>query len=89
MSMLTQETISYLKLSYKGLAHKMSIPEMVLRDAVECNMGLTSRTVGQVWSSARSATTYERRPDERDGTPCWEICFRPSTSPWTNSSGGQ
>jgi hypothetical protein len=34
-----QETITYLKLSYVGLAHEMSIPELVLRDAVEGKMG--------------------------------------------------
>jgi hypothetical protein len=34
-----QETIAYLKLSYTGLAHEMSIPEMVLRDRLPtcCN----------------------------------------------------
>ena len=33
------QTITYLKLSYVGLAHEMSIPELVLRDAVEGKMG--------------------------------------------------
>jgi hypothetical protein len=39
VSKLMQETIAYLKLSYGGLAHEMSIPELVLRDAVEGKMG--------------------------------------------------
>ncbi len=33
VSKLTQETMAYLRLSYEGLAHEMSIPELVLRDA--------------------------------------------------------
>jgi hypothetical protein len=41
VSALMQETITYLKLSYEGLAHEMSIPELVLRDAVDGKMGLT------------------------------------------------
>jgi hypothetical protein len=31
VSKLMQETITYLKVSYEGLAHEMSIPELVLR----------------------------------------------------------
>jgi hypothetical protein len=38
---LMQETITYLKLPYDKLAREMSIPELVLRDAVDGKMGLT------------------------------------------------
>ena len=41
VSALMHETIDYLKLPYDGLAHEMSIPELVLRDGVEGKMGLT------------------------------------------------
>jgi hypothetical protein len=53
-----QETIAYLKLSYEGLAHEMSVPEMVLRDPVDGKM-----TRGQWVRFGRVlglATTYSR-----------------------------
>jgi len=77
VSKLMQETISYLKLSYEGLADEMSIPEMVLRDAVEGKMGLTRGQWVKFGRLLGLPTTYELRPAERDGTPCWEICFPP------------
>ena len=41
VSSLMQETIMYLELPYDKLAHEMSIPKLILRDAVEGKMGLT------------------------------------------------
>ena len=43
------ETIEFLKLSYARLAQEMSVPEMVLRDAVEGKMGLTRGHSGSGW----------------------------------------
>jgi hypothetical protein len=77
VSKLMQETISYLKLSYEGLAHEMSIPETVLCEAVEGKMGLTRGQWVKFGRLLGLPTTYELRPAERDGTPCWEICFPP------------
>jgi hypothetical protein len=77
VSKLMLETISYLKLSYDGLAHEMSIPEMVLRDAIEGKMGLTRGQWVRLGKVLGLPTTYKLRPAERDGTPCWEICFPP------------
>ena len=72
-----QETITYLKLSYVGLAHEMSIPELVLRDAVEGKMGLTR---GQWLRFGRLLS----RPGERDGIPYWrKSAFRLFPSPRT------
>jgi len=47
VSRLMQETITFLELSYDGLAHEMWIPELVMGDAVEGKMGLTHGQVGQ------------------------------------------
>jgi hypothetical protein len=77
VSSLIMETITYLKLPYGDLAQEMSIPEMVLRDAIEGRMGLTRGQwvmLGQILSLP---TAYELRPAERDGAPCWEVCFPP------------
>jgi hypothetical protein len=66
VSALMQETIAYLKLPYGKLAHEMSIPELVLRDAVE---GKISLTCGQWVKFGRLLglpTTYVLRPGERD-----------------------
>lgn len=77
VSKLMQETIAYLKLPYDKLAHEMSIPEMVLRDAVDGKMGLTRGQWVRFGKLLALPTTYELRSSERDGMPCWEICFPP------------
>ena len=77
VSKLMQETITYLKLPYDKLAHQMSIPEMVLRDAVEGKMGLTRGQWVRFGRLLGLPTTYILRPGERDGVPCWEVCFPP------------
>jgi hypothetical protein len=77
VSALMLETIKYLKLSYAGLAHEMAIPEMVLRDAVEGKMGLTRGQWVRLGKALGLPTTYELRPGEQDGVPCWEVCFPP------------
>lgn len=74
VSKLMQET-TYLKLSYDTLAHEMSIPELVLRDAVEGKMGLTRGQWVKFDRFLGLPTTYQLRPGERDCTSCWEICF--------------
>jgi hypothetical protein len=74
---LMQETITYLKLSHSDLALRMFIPEMVLRDAVEGKMGLTRGQWVRLGKELELPTTYELHPSERDGAPCWEICFPP------------
>ncbi len=85
VSALMQETIAYLKLPYDKLALDMSIPEMVLRDAVEGKMGLTRGQWVKCGRLLALPTTYVLRPAERDGTPCWEVCF-PPVSLWTNKT---
>jgi len=77
VSKLIQETIAYLELPYDKLAHQMSIPEMVLRDAVEGKMGLTRGQWIRLGKMLGLPTSYQLRPGERDGIPCWEICFPP------------
>jgi hypothetical protein len=77
VSALMQETIAYLKLPYDKLTLDMSIPEMVLRDAVQGKIGLTRGQWVRFGRLLGLPTTYVLRPGERDGTPCWEICFPP------------
>jgi len=81
VSSLMLEEIKYLKLSYEGLAHEMSIPEIVLRDAVEGKMGLTRGQWVKLGQRLSLPTTYELLPGERDGAPCWEVCFPPVQVP--------
>ncbi len=73
VSLLMQETITYLKLPYDRLAHEMSIPELVLRDAVEEKMGLTRGQWVRLGKILGLPTTYEVSPGERNGRPCLEI----------------
>jgi len=75
VSALMLETIKYLKLPYTELAHEMAIPEMVLQDAVEGKMGLTRGQWVRLGQRLSLPTAYELRPAERDGMPCWEVCF--------------
>src|SRR5450631_923459 len=77
VSSLMLEEIKYLKLPFGGLAQEMSIPEMVLRDAIEGKMGLTRGQWVRLGQRLSLPTTYELRPGERDGMPCWEVCFPP------------
>jgi hypothetical protein len=77
VSLLMQETITYRKLSYEKLAQEMSIPELVLRDAVEGRMGLPRGQWVKFGKMLRLSTTYILRPGEREGMPYWEICFPP------------
>jgi hypothetical protein len=77
MSSLMRETITYLKLPYDKLAREMSIPELVLRDAIEGKMGLIRGQWIRFGRLLGLSTTYTLRPGERDGTPCWEICYPP------------
>ena len=77
VSALMHETIAYLKLPYDKLAHEMSIPELVLRDAVEGKMGLTRGQWVKFGRLLGLPTTYILRPGEREGVPCWELCFPP------------
>jgi hypothetical protein len=77
VSSLMQETITYLRLSYSELALKMFVPEMVLRDAVRARMALTRGQWGRLAKLLGLPTTFELRPVERDGAPCWEVCYPP------------
>ena len=77
VSSLMKETIMYLELPYDKLAREMSIPELILRDAVEGRMGLTRGQWVKFGKMLGLPTTYSLRPGERDGRPCWEICFPP------------
>jgi hypothetical protein len=86
VSALMVETIKSLKLSYARLAHEMAIPEMVLRDAVEGKMGLTRGQCVRLGKALGLPTTYELRPGEQDGVPCWEVCYPPVHVPMANKT---
>jgi hypothetical protein len=71
------ETLTYLKLSYSDLALRRFIPEMVLRDAVNGNMGLSLGQWIRLGKVRGLPTMCKIRPSERDGAPRWEVCFPP------------
>ena len=80
LSSLIEETIRYLKLSHNGLAQEMSIPEMVLRDAVQGKLGLTRGQWVKLGELLKMTTSFQLRPSERDGAPCWELFYPPVAS---------
>ncbi len=64
-----QETITYLKVSYEGLAHEMSIPELVLRGS-ESDFATTTAwlpvsdyTEVELWTA--SVTVNDRRASRK------------------------
>lgn len=77
LSSLVEETIRYRKLSYGGLAHEMSIPEMVLRDAVQGKLGLTRGQWVKLGQLLKLPTDFQLLTSERNGAPCWEVCYPP------------
>jgi hypothetical protein len=77
VSALVQETITYSKLAYSALAHAMSIPEVVFRDAVEGKVALTRGQWVKLGQLLRLPTTFELRAGERNGSACWEVCYPP------------
>jgi hypothetical protein len=77
VSLLLQETIICLNVPYKRLAQDMSIPEVVLRDAVQGKLGFTRSKWVRVGQLLNLPTTFDLRPSERNGAPCWELCYPP------------
>ena len=77
VSLLVQETITYRKMSYKGLAQEMSMPETIIREAIQGKLGLTRGQWVKLGQLLSLATTFDLRASERNGTPCWEICYPP------------
>ena len=77
VSLLIQETITCLKTSYKRLALEMSTPEVVLRDAVQGKLAFTRPQWVRLARLLNLPTTFDLRPGERNGTPCWELCYAP------------
>jgi hypothetical protein len=77
LSKLVQETITYRKTRYSDLAHGMSMSEIVLQEAVQGNLPLTRGRWVRFGQLLGLATTFEVRETERDGTPCWELCYPP------------
>jgi hypothetical protein len=77
VSSLMQETINYLKLSYRDLALKMFVPEMVLREAVRAKMALTRGQWNRLAELLGLPTAFELRPVEQNGAPYWEVCYPP------------
>lgn len=77
VSLLVQETVSYLKLSYKGLAQEMSMPETIIREAVQGKVGLTRGHWIKLGQLLKIATNFQLVKSERNGAPCWEVCYPP------------
>jgi hypothetical protein len=77
VSSLMQETITYREMPYLGLAHQMSIPELVLRDAVRGTLGLTRGQWVKLGRFLSLPTTFDLTPSEPSGLPCWEVCYAP------------
>ncbi len=77
LSLLVQETITYRKMPYKWLSQEMSMPETILREAIQGKLGLTRGQWVKLAQLLSLATTFDLRASERNGTPCWEICYPP------------
>jgi hypothetical protein len=77
ITLLVLETVICLKLSYKGLAQKMSMPETVLREAMQGKLGLTRGQWVKLGQLLKIATNFQLVKSERNGAPCWEVCYPP------------
>ena len=80
VSLLMQETVTCLKLSYKGLAQEMSMPETIIREAIQGKLGLTRGHWAKLGQLLRIATNFQLVKNERNGVPCWEVCYPPVAS---------
>lgn len=72
-----QETVTCLKLSYKGLAQEMSMPDTVIQEAVQGKWGLTREQWVKLGQLLKIATNFQLIKSERNGVPCWEVCYPP------------
>lgn len=77
LSLLVQETITDRKISYSALAQEMSIAEMILRDAVQGKLALKRGKWVKLGQLLNLATSFQLTPSDRNGTPCWELCYPP------------
>jgi hypothetical protein len=77
ISRLAQETVRYRALSYKKLAQQLSIPSPALEEAIKGRMGLKRGRWKMLFQLLELPTTFQLRPSERDGLPCWEAYFPP------------
>jgi hypothetical protein len=77
LSLLVQETITYRRIRYGELAREMSLPEKLLQDAVQGQLGLTRGHWVKLGQLLSLATNFELRQSERNCMPCWELCYPP------------
>jgi hypothetical protein len=77
ISRLAQETVRYRALTYKKLAQQLSIPSPALEEAIKGRMGLKWGRWKMLFQLLELPTTFQLRPSERDGLPCWEAYFPP------------
>jgi hypothetical protein len=80
ISRLTQETVRYRALPYKKLAQQTSIPSPLLEEAIKGRLGLSRGRWKLLFQLLELPTTFQIRPSERDGQPCWEAYFPPVSS---------
>jgi hypothetical protein len=81
ISRLTQETVRYRALPYKKLAQQMSIPSPALEEAIKGGLGLKRGRWKTLFKLLELPTTFQIRPSERNGLPCWEAYFPPISVP--------
>jgi hypothetical protein len=74
---LIEETVRYKKSSYSELAHAMSLPELILKDAVEGQVGLRRGQWNKIGKLLGLPTTFQLRPGEHDGILRWELVYPP------------
>jgi hypothetical protein len=77
ISQLAQETVRYRALPYKKLAQQMSIPSPALQEAIKGQFGLSRGQFNMLFQLLELPTTFQVRPSERHGRPCWEAYFPP------------
>ena len=75
ISQLAQETVRYRALPYKKLAQQTSIPSPALQESIKGQFGLSRGQWTMLFQLLELPTTFQVRPSERDGQPCWEAYF--------------
>jgi hypothetical protein len=73
---LIEETARYKKTSYAELAHAMSLPELILEDAIEGRVGLRRGQWNKV-GKLLGLPTFQLRPGVHDGVLRWELVYPP------------
>jgi hypothetical protein len=77
LSLLAQETIAFRKISYAELGQELSLSRVIVKEAVQGQIGLTRGQWLRLIQGLRLPTNFELQPSQRNAMLCWEVCYPP------------